>query len=168
MNCYSVTAAILRPLQLVSTDHTTFNFSTSTSMSDSRLPEELLRDILALLLCPTVRSFTAFPQVGWDSRKSDPARAIQDDSEPASSDLLLASKSCLRVGTPLLYTSLYLSNAVHTNTVAQLLKTNPHIGKAIRHLRLDGGMGRDRYTIIKHAPRIHTIHPEARDLCYRS
>jgi hypothetical protein len=124
-------------------------------MSEAKLPEELIREILNIHLSISEYDFCQFPDNGcplWMMRASKPSCAA------VTSDLLLVSKRWLRVGTPLLYSSVKLWEPKHTKAVAKLVQTNSAIGKAIRMLRVEGGMGRDLYTIVKHAPNIETLY----------
>ena len=71
---------------------------------------------------------------------------------------MLVSKRWLRVGTPLLYSAVILWEPRHTKAVAALVKTHPALGKAIRMLRVEGGMGKDLYTIARNAPNVHALY----------
>lgn len=124
-------------------------------MSEASLPEELLRDILSILLSVHEDHFCAWPTFDRPRWKTPPNRHIRRTSD--DSGILLVSKRWRRIGTPLLYEKLYLWDTKGTKTVAQVIKSDPGLGKTVRYLRLEGGMGRDLHTIIKHAPNIHTL-----------
>lgn len=117
-------------------------------MCEAKLPEELLREILSLRLSLSEKQFCKFHSA-FGSEKYSPQ---------SSSDILLVSKRWLRIGTPLLYESVHIWNTGCTKTVASLVRSNPVVGKAIRRLRIEGGCGKDLYTIVEHAPNIRTLY----------
>lgn len=119
------------------------------------IPEELLREIFLYILGWNDKNFCFFPDHGcprWmtslDSRQYPPG---------SRTNVLLVCKKWMRIATPVLYEKVHLWNPRGTKAVAQLVKSNPDVGRAIRYLRLEGGMGRDLYTIVKNAPNIHTL-----------
>ena len=124
-------------------------------MSEAQLPEELLHYILDLILSPNEEDFCYWPLLG--PRWRDGRSRTHYPKHHFTATPLLVSKRWRRVGTPLLYKSLLLWMKPDTQAVAQLIKGDPNVGKAIQRLRLEGGMGKDLYTIIKHAPNIHTL-----------
>ncbi|GJE89703.1 hypothetical protein PsYK624_058090 [Phanerochaete sordida] len=127
-------------------------------MSEARLPEELLRETLSLLLSASEETFCQFPPdccPPWSIyRRRDPAQP----RTPSAGDILLVCKRWLRVGTPLLYESLSVWSPSHTKAVAALIRSTPVVGQAIRRLRIEGGCGKDLYTIVRNAPNVHTLY----------
>ena len=57
----------------------------------------------------------------------------------------------------MLYEKVLLTNTAQAKAVAQVVVANPTVGRAIKYLRLEGGMGKDLATIVKCAPNIHTL-----------
>ncbi|GJE89701.1 hypothetical protein PsYK624_058070 [Phanerochaete sordida] len=127
--------------------------------SEARLPEELLREnILILLLSTSEESFCVFPFSGclpWIIYRHS---GHPTSKPPPSCSALLVCKRWLRVGTPLLYESLSIWSPSHTKAVAALIRSNPIVGKAIRRLRIEGGCGKNLHTIVRHAPNVHTLY----------
>lgn len=118
------------------------------------LPEELLRDVLSHFLTVDEEKFCAFPEHGYLRKRQ---AWTSDRRNSSRSDVLLVSKQWLRIGTPVLYEKVAFREAAHTKAVAELVKANPAVGRAIKYLRLEGGMGKDLVTIVKYAPNIHTL-----------
>ena len=118
----------------------------------SSLPEELLREILLYCFYIPPEQFFDFPVPRWATYLTPKVKPLK------LSQLLLVSKQWLRVGTPLLYSSLRLTQTTHTKAVAALVKANPNLGKAIRSLKLEGGYGNDLFTIVKLAPNITNLY----------
>lgn len=127
----------------------------SDEMGEAALPEELIHDILEMRLFISPAQFFAFPSHEFARWGAPPRR---DVDRPPASDLLLVSKRWLRIGSRLLYKCVRISMTHHTIAIAELLKKNPALGTAIRSLRLDGGMGKELYTIIDHAPNIESLY----------
>ncbi|EKM49731.1 uncharacterized protein PHACADRAFT_214253 [Phanerochaete carnosa HHB-10118-sp] len=117
---------------------------------DAALPEEILREILSHNIQISHVKFHRFYYGNWGYPMSPPISRC--------SNLLLVSKRWLRIGTPLLYECVRLSNSEHTTTVANLLRTHPHVGLAVRCLRLEGGLGKDLVHIAKLTPKLHGIY----------
>ena len=119
-------------------------------------PEELLREILVYRLSQDERYFCSFPENGcprWMDRRPSRTRA----TARSRTNVLLVCKQWLRIATPILYEKVSLWYPEGTKAVAALVKSSPEVGRAIRYLRLEGGMGKDLHTIIKGAPNIHTL-----------
>ncbi|GJE89698.1 hypothetical protein PsYK624_058040 [Phanerochaete sordida] len=127
-------------------------------MSDAQLPEELLREILSLLLSVSEADFCKFPDNGCPPWMSQQPRGRQSYRPPPICDVLLVSKRWLRVGTPLLYESVHVWSPEHVKAIAAVLRANPGVGKAVRRLRIEGGCGKELYTIVKHAPNVDTLY----------
>lgn len=118
------------------------------------LPEELIRDVLSYFLVVDEQSFCVFPNSGYLSKR----RSAGDTRNPwPRTSVLLVSKQWLRIGTPLLYEKVVLHGTAETRAVAELVKADATVGRAMKYLRLEGGMGKDLVTIAKHAPNIHTL-----------
>lgn len=124
------------------------------AMSETKLPEELLREILSYCFTVPHESFCGFP-----TRFHPPLADVHKVAGPeACHNLLLVSKRWLRVGSPLLYESIAIRTSTHAQTVATLIKQNPILGRAVRRLKLLGGYGRDLNTIVKAAPNLQTVY----------
>lgn len=113
---------------------------------DGLLPDEILREILSYNISIPCDAFFSFDVPPLFS------------PGPRHAYLLLVSKRWLRVGTPLLYECVELSNREHTSTLAELFRAQPHIGQAVRCLRLVGGYGKHLAHIAKLTPRLHSIY----------
>ncbi|EKM49617.1 uncharacterized protein PHACADRAFT_154096 [Phanerochaete carnosa HHB-10118-sp] len=116
-------------------------------MSERDLPEELVLSILALCFDLPCEDFLRFPT-------ADGARK----STSRNTDLLLVSKRWLRVGSPLLFTSLRLSHPSHATSVAHQLRCNPGLGSAIRNLRIEGDCGDNLCEVLELAPKIERLY----------
>ncbi|GJE97704.1 hypothetical protein PsYK624_139250 [Phanerochaete sordida] len=117
---------------------------------DALLPEEILHEILAHNILVEHAHFLRF--YGRIERYYPP--------EPTRcSDLLLVSKRWLRVGTPLLYECIKLSTAEHVAAVAALLRAHPHVGQAVRCLRLVDGtaLGKELALVAQCVPKLQSI-----------
>ena len=111
------------------------------------IPEEVIRNILSTCLTVPSETFFRFPtQVPRTSRTS---RSIH---------VLRVSKQWLRLGRPLLYSSLILSKTGHTRTVAIVLKQDPRLGSSIRSLRLEGGYCKELTTIVDLASNVEELY----------
>ncbi|GJE97711.1 hypothetical protein PsYK624_139320 [Phanerochaete sordida] len=117
------------------------------------LPDEILDEILAYNLTLSHTDFLAF---------HDGLRYWSRSESPRCSDLVLVSKRWLRVGTPLLYECVRLAKPAHTAAVAQLLRAQPQVGRSVRCLRLEGGLGRDLVHIARAATRLESLYVEMR------
>ena len=113
------------------------------------LPEEILREILSYVLLVSPQDFFRFGPADPLSRSAPLRETLHRNPQ-----LLLVSKTWLRVGTPLPYESLEISETKHTMAVAKLLRAHPDVGAAVRCLRLEGGLTKDLVHIAKHAPNI--------------
>lgn len=114
----------------------------------SNLPEETIHEILSLCITP-LHFFGKYDRSGYSGNPPADRR---------NSQLLLVSKQWLRIGTPILYRHLRLTNQERTRTVAQVLAANEGLGLAIRALRLEGGMGRELGKIVSCAPNIESLY----------
>ncbi|EKM49730.1 uncharacterized protein PHACADRAFT_33292 [Phanerochaete carnosa HHB-10118-sp] len=117
---------------------------------DAALPEEIIREILSHNIQISHVDFCHFYYDDWGHPMSPPTSRC--------SSLLLVSKRWLRIGTPLLYECVRLSEPDHTTAVSSLLRTHPHVGLAVRCLRLEGGLGKDLVHIAKLSPKLHSIY----------
>ncbi|EKM49727.1 uncharacterized protein PHACADRAFT_214249 [Phanerochaete carnosa HHB-10118-sp] len=116
---------------------------------DAVLPEETLCEILSYSILVSHAEFFRF-------RKH--YRCLVPRSKSRCGDLLLVSKRWFRIGTPLLYECVKLSKPEHTTAVANILRAHPHVGSAVRCLRLEGGLGKDLMHIAKLTPKLHSIY----------
>lgn len=118
----------------------------STTAMDAKVPEEILCKILSYNISISSVDFLRYVECWEHSRVS------------RCCHLLLVSKRWLRIGTPLLYEFVWLSRPEHTASVATLLRADPHVGKAIRCLKLEGGLGKDLVHIAKLAPKLQSVY----------
>ncbi|GJE91929.1 hypothetical protein PsYK624_080810 [Phanerochaete sordida] len=118
-----------------------------------RLPEEILRAILAYNLRIPHAEFLLYRDYYHGAAAPDP---------PRSASHLLVSKRWLRVGTPLLYECIRLRRPEHTAVVAQLLRAHPHVGAAVRCLRLEGGLGKELAHVAKHITGLRSLYVDVR------
>lgn len=122
-------------------------------MSEATLPEELINEILK-------HAIQAHPDTFLDP-SHDRALFHRPDT-PSSplggSHLLLVSKRWLRIGTPLLYTSLWLSADAHTHTLLRIFEENPALGALVRDLRLDGGFGSELHGVVLYTPNVRNVY----------
>ncbi|KAJ7651028.1 hypothetical protein FB45DRAFT_1078393 [Roridomyces roridus] len=107
------------------------------------LPDEIISEILSPALKVSEELFSDTSDVSPFSNYT-----------PSTSDYLLVCKDWLRVATPLLYNVVVLRSKAQTNTLQQVLKTNPEFGLFIKKLRVEGGFGTAMHTILKSAPNI--------------
>ncbi|GJE91830.1 hypothetical protein PsYK624_079810 [Phanerochaete sordida] len=129
-------------------------------MSEAKLPEELIREIIRLCIppfCP--KAFLKFP-VGRTSQQRSSERAEM-------AGILLVSRRWLRIGTPMFYKGVVLWTSRQTSAVARLVATDPAVGRMIQYLRLESGSmtrPRDLAKLAENAPSIRTVYVEG-DLC---
>lgn len=116
-------------------------------MSERDLPEELVLYIISLCLDLPSEDFLRFPTA--DGTRKHISR---------NADVLLVSRRWLRIGSPLLFASLRLSNPSHTTSVAHQLRCNPGLGSAIRNLRIEGDCGDDLYDVLELAPNVQRLY----------
>lgn len=110
-------------------------------------PEELLHWILAIHFDRNPKTFCNTQIVQRDKRTPvNPPRVA-----------LLVSKQWQRVGTPLLYKFLSISNPDHTEAVAKVVDSSPILLRHIRHVRLRGGFNAKLPKILSSATNIHSI-----------
>jgi len=96
----------------------------------TRLPEELLREVLSIGLHVPEQAFA-------DSGPTSPFRLVVR----SSSDFLLVSKLWMRIATPELYRTVVLRSFAQARQLSLALKSNPALGRHIRQLRIEGAYG---------------------------
>ncbi|GJE97709.1 hypothetical protein PsYK624_139300 [Phanerochaete sordida] len=109
------------------------------------IPEELIREILSHNILTQRSAFFHLETLG------------EQTSGARNAHLLRVCKRWLRVGTPLLYTLLWLSKPAHATTVAELFRAHPHVGRAVRGLQLQGGFGRELVPLARLMPNIDAV-----------
>lgn len=113
----------------------------------SRIPEEVIHTILQLLfrvnIVDHMTCIRTYP--GSETLLRPP------------SHVLLVNKQWLRIGTPLLYQTVYITSDNGTELLANTLQKKPTLGLLIRHIRLDGGYGLPLCTIAKAASNIRVL-----------
>lgn len=121
-------------------------------MSEDILPEELIQEILSQSILADPESFL------------DPAnhRAFLSQSDAPSNPLrsahlLHVSKRWARIGTPLMYSSLWLSKPAHTATVLRLFRADPSLGTRVRDLRLEQGFGPELAELVQLMPNVRNM-----------
>ncbi|GJE97701.1 hypothetical protein PsYK624_139220 [Phanerochaete sordida] len=125
-------------------------------MSFAKLPEELLREILAYALYVPHDEFCRPPAL--DPAVASEKPASKKKRKASRAGLLLVSKRWLRVGTPLLYECLRLSRRKHARLVTKVLQENPRLGNAVRCLRLEGAYSKKLADVVKLTPRVRTLY----------
>jgi hypothetical protein len=105
---------------------------------DSSLPEEIISEILSLVLKVPEHMFS-------DTSDTSPFAA----SSSSTSDILLVSKTWLRVATPLLYNTVVIRSKAQASVLATALKGNQNLGRFVKKLRLEGGFGRYMQPILE-------------------
>ncbi|KAI0086568.1 hypothetical protein BDY19DRAFT_350963 [Irpex rosettiformis] len=110
------------------------------------IPEELLRQILKYEFYIDLRDTFSLFRAYF---------ALRRTCKP--SYLLLVCKHWLYVATPLFYETVELGTDRHVGQLAQVIRRNPSLGSAVRHLRIDGGYGWELDDIVQHMPHILTL-----------
>nr|GAT45584.1 predicted protein [Mycena chlorophos] len=109
------------------------------------LPDEVLSLILTpLLLVP-------------DEKFADTSSESPFSHSFHVSNLLLVSKSWLRVSTPLLYAVVVLRSKQQARALEATLKLNVCLGQFVKKLRLEGGYGLAMKAILGRIPNLHTL-----------
>ncbi|GJE91784.1 hypothetical protein PsYK624_079350 [Phanerochaete sordida] len=116
-------------------------------MSERDLPEELVLYILDLCFELPSEDFLRFPTP--DGARKNPSR---------NADILLVSRRWLRIGSPLLFASLRLSDPEHAISVARQLKNNPGLGSVICDVRIEGDCGDDLGSVLALTPNIQRLY----------
>lgn len=129
-------------------------------MHIAQLPEELLREILRLLLAPPHAAFLRFPfnpsVPRWSTEWNVLLARGGERARPAG--VLRVCKTWLRVGTPLLYACVGLWAPRHAAAVAALLVRETQLGRMVRCLRLEGGMGKELVSVARCAPNVRALY----------
>nr|GAT51414.1 predicted protein [Mycena chlorophos] len=112
------------------------------------LPDELISLILEPALTISDHSFAD----NWSNTSP-----FAEYSESTSAYLVVC-KSWLRVATPLLYGVVVLRSAAQAKALARALKGNPDLGRFIRKLRVEGGLGVSMKTVLELAPNITDLY----------
>ncbi|KIP03361.1 hypothetical protein PHLGIDRAFT_243934 [Phlebiopsis gigantea 11061_1 CR5-6] len=121
-------------------------------MAAELLPEELVHDVLRYCILASPDTFL--------DPANDRSSFLQPEAPPSPlgrTPVLLVSKRWRRIATPLLFTSLWLSESAHTRTVARLFQENPHLGKCVLDLRLEGGYDDELCELVKHTPNAKNV-----------
>lgn len=118
-------------------------------MSERDLPEELLHEVLSLCLTVDPTDFFQVPKIGVQNDESSSKRNI---------GIPLVSRRWRRIGTPLLYSSLRITEASHAETVAQLLLRDPGLGCAVRNLRIGDGVEDRLHDVAKSTPNVQRLY----------
>lgn len=129
-----------------------------TMRGEAALPEELLRNILSYNLIIDPDTFLAFPRTGYPRWQAGQKDTGSRKHQAPAFHVLSVSKRWLRVGTPLLYECVTVATLEHTRRLADFLQKHPEVGKAIRHLRLEGGMGRELFQVARWVVGLQTLY----------
>lgn len=121
----------------------------------SKLPEETVHEILvyALSITPEHRFLRA---CNWEPQRSMTKLESLGCTTPEPQTLRVC-KRWRRIGTPILYRSVFLYCKDHVKNFADTLSANPELGKLVRNLRLDGGYGTHLYAASKHLKNLHSL-----------
>ncbi|KIP06453.1 hypothetical protein PHLGIDRAFT_459034 [Phlebiopsis gigantea 11061_1 CR5-6] len=117
-------------------------------MSIDQLPDELLREILSQVLCVSHEKFFI-----WTNIRPSPS----DESAPRS-HVVLVNHRFLRLGIPLLYEAVRITQQETTKFIADILNANATVGPAVRWLRLEGGYGRELEWALKLTPSVESLY----------
>jgi len=112
-----------------------------------RLADEVLKDILASFLVVPDELFADNGAVSPFSRVTQSA-----------SDVLLICKRWMRIGTPVLFTTVVVRSMPQARALALAMTNNPEFGRHTRKLRIEGAYGGYILTAVRQMPNI-------RDLC---
>lgn len=120
-------------------------------MSETQVPEEIIREILEYTLWPD-------PVSHWLNESAEVRETeVGGPTAKRSANVLAVCKRWLRVATPIFYRYILLSTPEQVQTLADVLRSNPDIGRVVRHLRLEGGYGRALETVLKNLPNVETL-----------
>lgn len=130
-----------------------------STMAGTCLPDEILAPILhSVLHIPTAKFFK------FESQTDEPRSRslVHDDTPPFKANRawpLQVCKQWLRVGTPLLYESLRLSQKEHTDALVALLDKASYVGAMVFNLRVDGrnGTSMDLGRVVRHMPNVENL-----------
>ena len=117
-------------------------------MSIDNLPDELLREILSQVLHVSHPKFFI-----WSNIRPDPP----SDSVPRS-HVVLVNHRFLRIGIPILYEAVRITNQDTTKYIADILSANATVGPAVRWLRLEGGYGRELELALKPMTAVESLY----------
>ena len=123
------------------------------------IPDEILHKTLAFCLLVPIEDFCLFPpyRVG--------GKMPEEVYPRRHAYLLLVSKRFLRIGTPLLYTSLYLWSDSQAEEIAQLLRVDSYIGEAVANLRIESrAFGKGLYSVVSACPSVKTLFLDMRNV----
>lgn len=118
-------------------------------MSECDLPEELVCDILTVCLTIPPGDFFRVQKCKQE-RKGPPTIK--------SSDILVVSRRWCRIGAPLLYSSLIISNDAAAEAIIALLTEHPDIGHATRSIRVEAGVEGRLHNIARLTPRVQRLY----------
>ena len=118
-------------------------------MSERDLPEELICAILAICLSIPPQDFFRIPNCKQE-RGALPTAEI--------SDILTVSRRWYRIGTPLLYSSLPISNAAAAETIIGVLTQYPDVGHATRNIRVEAGAEGNLHAIASLTPKVQKLY----------
>lgn len=113
-----------------------------------RLPDELLREILAPSLRVSDRLFA-------DSSPTSPF----SKTKSSAALVLHVCKRWMRVCTPWLYETVVVRSEAQAQSLARAMSSNPHFGQYIRKLRVEGAYG-------KYLPAVVKVAPNVADFCF--
>ena len=113
------------------------------------IPTELLIDILAYTLHIPPAQFLRFPNRLSFERPVAVTRHAQT---------LLVCKAWYRLGVLFLYENLRIHRPEHIQTLATLFELAPEIGRAVRHIRLEGVEWAGIQDVLKATPSLHSVY----------
>nr|GAT45583.1 predicted protein [Mycena chlorophos] len=109
----------------------------------------LPNEVLSLVLTPSLY----VPDEKFASTSSESPFSLS----PRSSNLLLVSKSWLRVATPFLYAVVVLRSKEQARALERTLQSNADLGRFVKKLRLEGGYGMSLKSILARIPRVEDL-----------
>lgn len=118
------------------------------------VPEEITHKILCHCLC--IISLHRFLMGSVISPRAKRAR-LREFGDHGRSNTLLVCKEWLRIGTPLFYQTILLTNNCQLQQLANTLRISPQLGELVRNVRLEGGYGKKLATVLNHFPNLHSL-----------
>ena len=133
----------------MASDSVSYTDTNTMTSAASRLPDELVGEILSPILTIREEEFSKAGSTAPSGRRSASTLSV-----------LLVSKQFLRVGTQLLYECIVLRNKFQAASLYHVLRggNGPHVGRFVRRMRLEGPAGDVVGKIFGRLPRIRELY----------
>ncbi|GJE91919.1 hypothetical protein PsYK624_080710 [Phanerochaete sordida] len=116
------------------------------------IPEELICEILHLALLIPEADF-------YDEQQRETRRVQRKHGVPPAAHILLVCRKWVRIGEPSLYSALCIASRAHAHAVADTFRVRaPALARTVRHVRLDGGFGRELHDVLAPAVGVRTVY----------